>query len=163
MGGTRLCEDLPGRLGVAAGNKDQLQTLDPFLQQIGQPVHSHICRLALLVLEEQVVALLVVVVDPMAAEVQDLQSLLDPEVQFIDGGRLVDVVDFTLALLEGLLDDLFLLEIVDLLLDFPAFVAEEGLAEHEEEGGGDGLGLALAVAHFGPVQKLRHYEAEGVV
>ena len=99
----------------------------------------------------------------MAAEVQDLQSLFDPEVQFINGSRLVDVVDFALALLEGFLDDLFLLEIVDLLFDFPALVTEEGLAEHEEEGGGDGLGLALAVAHFGPVQKLRHYEAEGVV
>ena len=139
---------------MAAGNKDQLQTLDPFLQQIGQPVHSHIGRLAPLILEEQVVTLLVVVVDPMAAEVQDLQSLLDPEVQFINGGRLVNIVYFALALLESLLDDLFLLEIVDLLFDFPALVTEEGLAEHEEEGGGDGLGLALAVAHFGSVQKL---------
>lgn len=148
---------------MAASNKDQLQALDPFLQQISQPVHSHICGLAPLVLEEQVVALLLVVVDPVAAEVQDLQSLLDPEVQFVDCGRLVDVVDLALALLEGLLDDLLLLEIVDLFLDFPALVAEEGLAEHEEEGRGDGLGLALAVAHFGPIQKFRHDEAEGVV
>ena len=69
----------------------------------------------------------------MTAEMQNLQSLFDPVVQFLNCGRLVDVVNFALALLQGLLNNLFLLKIVDLLLDLPALIAEKWLAKHEEE------------------------------
>ena len=64
---------------------------------------------------------------------QNLQSLFYPVVQFLHCGRLVDVVNFALSLLQGLLNNLFLLKIVDLLLDLPALIAEKWLAKHEEE------------------------------
>ena len=89
--------------------------------------------------------------------------MLDPEVELFYGGWFVDVVDLALPFFEGFLNDLLLLEVVDLLLDFPALRPNQRLAEHEEEGGRNGLRFALAVCHFCPVDELRHDEAQGVV
>ena len=76
----------------------------------------------------------------------------------------MDIVDFALSLFQGLLNDLIFLEIINLLLYFPSFAAEQRLAEHEEEGGRrNGLSLALDVDQFSPVQKLWHDGAQRIV
>jgi len=74
----------------------------------------------------------------------------------------VDVVDLAFAFLQGFLNDLLFFEIVDLFFDFPSFLSDKRLTEHEKEGGGDRFGLPLSASEFAPVQKLGHNVAERV-
>jgi hypothetical protein len=69
----------------------------------------------------------------MSTEVNDLNIVFDPVVQFLDRCLFFDVIDF--ALLQYLLNDVLFLEIVDLLVDLIALQVDHGLAIQEQERG----------------------------
>lgn len=143
---------------MAAGNKHQFEGMFLLAEDVVELIRVDVDRHRHVVLEQQVVLLRL---HPVPAEMQDLDTLLDPVVQFVDGGGFTDVVDHALPILQYLFYRAFLLEVVYLLLDLAPLHVDQRLAVHEQKGRHLLLLGLLHLSHL--LQVLRKHETQRVL
>lgn len=75
--------------------------------------------------------IILLILNPVATEMHDLYSLIDPVMKLLESGWYVNVVYFALPISQYFLHCLFLLKIVELLSHLAVLVVDQWLAVHE--------------------------------
>lgn len=125
-----LAKKFSSRFWMAAGHKNQFKFGFDFPKNFPYGLRIHFDTFTDVIFKKEIVLLFLY---SMPTKVQDFNWLVHPIMKFIHGGSFSNVIDLALYFFEQLLDNVFLLKIINLLFDLLTVDIEHWLAVQKQK------------------------------